>query len=63
MIWRKEKEDFWSDLDKVVVSVPKEERLVIGTDLTGHVGDGNRGDEEVIDKYGVQERNVENSVL
>eukprot|EP00064_Thunnus_orientalis_P014012 superscaffoldBa00002371_g14053 len=29
----------------VVDSVPKEERVVIGADFNGHVGEGNRGDE------------------
>ena len=33
-----EKEDFWSELDEVVESVSKEERVVIGADFNGHVG-------------------------
>ncbi|KAI5086984.1 hypothetical protein C0J45_24457, partial [Silurus meridionalis] len=41
-----EKERFWSELDKVVDGVPRNEQLVIGADLNGHVG--NRGDEEVM---------------
>ncbi|KAI5090185.1 hypothetical protein C0J45_20320 [Silurus meridionalis] len=43
-----EKEKFWSELDEVVEGVPRNERLVIGADLNGHVGEGNRGDEEVM---------------
>ncbi|KAI5090362.1 epoxide hydrolase 1 [Silurus meridionalis] len=45
-----EKEKVWSELDAVVKGVPRNERLVIGTDFNGHVGEGNRGDEEVMNK-------------
>ncbi|KAI5625329.1 hypothetical protein C0J50_15188 [Silurus asotus] len=38
-----EKERFWSELDEVVDGVPRKERLVIGADFNGHVGEGNRG--------------------
>ncbi|KAI5624623.1 hypothetical protein C0J50_15815, partial [Silurus asotus] len=43
-----EKKRFWSELDEVVGGVPRKERLVIGADYNGHVGEGNRGDEEVM---------------
>lgn len=39
-----EKGDFLSKLDEVVLRVPKEERVLIGADFNGHVGEGNRGD-------------------
>ncbi|KAI5624691.1 hypothetical protein C0J50_15497 [Silurus asotus] len=58
-----EKERFWSELDKVVDGVPRKERLVIGADFNGHVGEGNRGDEEVIGRYGFKERNVEGQMV
>ncbi|KAI5098735.1 hypothetical protein C0J45_10874 [Silurus meridionalis] len=53
-----EKEKFWSELDKVVDGVPRNERLMIG-----HVGEGNRGDEEVMGRYGLKERNVEGQMV
>ena len=40
---REEKDKFWTDLDEVVESIPKEEGLVIVADFNGHVGEGNRG--------------------
>ena len=54
-----EKESFWNELDVMVESLPRDERIVIGADLNGHVGQGNKGDEEVIGRYGVKERNPE----
>ena len=58
-----EKEEFWSELDEIMESVPREERVVIGADLNGHVGRGNRGDEEVMGGYGVGERNAEGQMV
>ncbi|KAF7693224.1 hypothetical protein HF521_008540 [Silurus meridionalis] len=59
----KEKERFWSELDEVVDGVPRKERLVIGADFNGNVGEGNRGDEEVMGRYGFKERNVEGQMV
>ncbi|KAK3537920.1 hypothetical protein QTP70_024579 [Hemibagrus guttatus] len=53
-----EKERFWSELDEVMESIPTSERVVIGADFNGHVGEGNTGDEEVMGKFGVRERNL-----
>ncbi|KAK3512879.1 hypothetical protein QTP70_028949, partial [Hemibagrus guttatus] len=58
-----EKERFWSELDEVIESIPTGERVVIGADFNGHVGEGNRGDEEVMGKVGVKERNLEGDMV
>ncbi|KAK3524606.1 hypothetical protein QTP70_029912 [Hemibagrus guttatus] len=58
-----EKERFWSELDEVMESIPTGERVVIGADFNGHVGEGNRGDEEVMGKFGVKERNLEGQMM
>ncbi|KAK3574862.1 hypothetical protein QTP86_018329 [Hemibagrus guttatus] len=58
-----EKERFWSELDEVMESIPTGERVVIGADFNGHVGEGNTGDEEVMGKFGVKERNIEGQMV
>lgn len=54
-----EKETFWSELDEVMQSVPTVARVAIGADFNGHVGAGNRGDEEVMGRFGIQDMSVE----
>ncbi|KAK3510278.1 hypothetical protein QTP70_032702, partial [Hemibagrus guttatus] len=58
-----EKERFWSELDEVMESIPTGERVVIGADFNGHVGEGNTGDEEVMGKFGVKERNLDGQMV
>ncbi|KAK3560243.1 hypothetical protein QTP86_004004 [Hemibagrus guttatus] len=58
-----EKERFWSELDEVMESIPTGERVVIGANFNGHVGEGNTGDEEVMSKFGVKERNLEGQMV
>ncbi|KAK3505668.1 hypothetical protein QTP70_020821 [Hemibagrus guttatus] len=58
-----EKERFWSELHEVMESIPTGERVVIGADFNGHVGEGNTGDEEVMGKFGVKERNLEGQMV
>ena len=57
------KEDFWSELDEVEESVSKDERVVIGADFNGHFGEGNKEDEEVMGRYGLNKRNVEGQMV
>ncbi|KAK3530456.1 hypothetical protein QTP86_024366, partial [Hemibagrus guttatus] len=58
-----EKERFWSELDEVMESIPTGERVVIGADFNGHVGEENTGDEEGMGKFGVKERNLEGQMV
>ena len=37
-------EKFWSEVDEVM---QRDERVVVGADFNGHVGEGNRGDGQV----------------
>ena len=43
-----EKNDFWQDLDGLIESVSKQERIVLGADLNRHVGKENIGKEEIM---------------
>ncbi|KAK3525961.1 hypothetical protein QTP70_011398 [Hemibagrus guttatus] len=58
-----EKERFWSELDEVMENIPTGERVVIGADFNGHVGEGNTGDEEVMGKFGVKERYLKGQMV
>ncbi|KAK3573997.1 hypothetical protein QTP86_034367, partial [Hemibagrus guttatus] len=58
-----EKERFWSELYEVMESIPTGERVAIGADFNGHVGEGNTGDEEVMGKFGLKERNLEGQLV
>ena len=58
-----EKNNFWEDLDGLIESISKEERIVLGADLNGHVGEGNIGDEEIMGRYGAGTRNKEGSMV
>ena len=54
---REEKEAFWLNLNERVEKIPKNERIVVGADLNGHVGEVNNGDEECMGRRGLGKRN------
>jgi exonuclease III len=58
-----EKEDFWQELEETLEKTPREERVVLGADLNGHVGEGNNGDEEVMGRHGLGGRNEEGQTV
>ena len=58
-----EKHDFWEDLVGFIENVSKKERIVLGADLNGHVGEGNIGDEEIMGRYDAGTRNKEVSMV
>ena len=47
----------------MIGSATKEERIVLGADLNGHVDEGNIGDEEIMGRYGARTRNREGSMV
>ena len=56
---REEKKTFSPDLDETVEKIPRNERIVVGANLNGHIGEGNHGDEECMGKHGLGKRNNE----
>ena len=52
-----EKNDFWQDLDGLIESISKQERIVLGANLNAHIGKENIGDEETMGIYGAGTRN------
>ena len=54
-----EKNVFWKDLDGLIKSVSKQERIVLGSDLIGHVVEESIGDEKIMGRYGDGTRNRE----
>ena len=52
---REEKEASWLDLDESVEKIPKNERIVVGAELNGHVGEGDNGNEECVGRHGLGE--------
>ena len=59
--WKKK--DFWEDLHGLIESVKKKNRIVLGVDLNGYVGEGNIGHEEIMGRYGAGTRNKKGSMI
>jgi hypothetical protein len=53
------KRQFWEQLDALVISVPKSEKLFIGRDLNGHVGSTRVGFDGMDGGFGYESRNQE----
>jgi hypothetical protein len=53
------KRQFWEQLDALVISVPKSEKLFIGRDLNGHVGSTRVGFDGMDGGFGYGSRNQE----
>ena len=58
-----DKEEFWRKVDEVMQSIPRNERVVMGADFSGNVREGNRGDEEVTGRFGIQDTNTEGQMV
>ena len=54
-----EKNNFSENTDGLIESVSKQERIVLGADLNGHLGEGNIEDEEIMGRYSSETRNKE----
>ena len=57
------KNNFWEDLDGLIKSVSKQERIVLGADLNEHVSEGNIGDKRIMGRYGARTKNKEGSMV
>ena len=57
------KNDFCNDPDGLIESISEQERIVLGADLNEHVGEGNIGDKEIMERYGAGTRNKEGSMI
>ena len=51
------------DLDVTVEKIPKNERIVVGADLNGHVREGNNGDKEYMGRHELGKRNNEGQAM
>ena len=60
---REEKEIFWLDLDETVEKIPRNEKIVVGADLNGHVEKGNSGDKECLVRHGLGKKNNEGQAV
>ncbi|KAG8234965.1 hypothetical protein J437_LFUL010309, partial [Ladona fulva] len=54
-----EKSIFWRQLDRVIMEIPENERVIVGADFNGHVGRRRCGEERAHGRWSVGERNGE----
>lgn len=55
----KDNDDLWSGLNHIGESILRQERVVIAEQLNGHAGEGNRSDEWMMGRFGIQESHLE----
>ncbi|XP_008486018.1 craniofacial development protein 2-like, partial [Diaphorina citri] len=58
-----EKEEFWKNLDEVVMRVPENEKMYLCGDLNGHVGGRENDEESVHGGWAFGERNEEGGMI
>ena len=51
-----EENNFWEDLNGLIESVSKEEKIVLGADLNVHVRKGNIRDEKIMGRYSANKK-------
>ena len=54
-----EKEEFWEELEELTRSFSDKDKIIIGADLSGHIGSGNTGYERWHGCFGHGEKNQE----
>ena len=59
----KKKNEFWQDLDVLIKSVSKQQRIILRVDLKGHVRKGNIRDEEIMRRHSAGTRYKEGSMI
>ena len=59
----KKKNEFWQDLDVLIKSVSKQQRIVLRMDLKGHMRKGNIRDEEIMRRHSAGTRYKEESMI
>ena len=52
-----------SEIDEVMESVPRDERVVISAYFNDHVGEGDRGDEDIMCRFDIKDRNAKGQRL
>lgn len=57
-----EEQEFWNEVEAEIQTIPRGERIVIGTDFIGNVGECNKGDGNVMGKCDIEERNTEGQI-
>ena len=60
---KEKKNDFWKDLDELIKSISKQDKIILGADLNGHVGEEKIEAEEIMERYSAGTRNTKGSMV